>query len=54
VKIQQITIPLRNLIALIAFYDSHQRNRVREYGQHVLTTLENSQNIRDVDIGMNY
>lgn len=46
-----ITIPLRNLIALIAFTIVSVSGYVNMVGR--LTTLENAQAIRDVEIGMN-
>ena len=46
-----VTIPLRNLIALIAFTIISVTGYVNMTGR--ITTLENAQNIRDVEIAMN-
>ena len=46
-----VTIPLRNLIALIGFTIISVTGYVNMTGR--ITTLENAQNIRDVEIGMN-
>ena len=46
-----VTIPLRNLIALIGFTIVSVTGYVNMTGR--ITTLENAQNIRDVEIGMN-
>ena len=46
-----ITIPLRNLLALIAFTIVSVSGYVNMVGR--LTTLENAQNLKDVEIGMN-
>lgn len=46
-----VTIPLRNLVALIGFTIISVTGYVNMTAR--ITTLENAQNIRDVEIGMN-